>query len=124
LSVTLGKHNAGDEISTAANAMFRRHTDRFVQERIGNIPLDVGADRIARTAHAALAFLGEWRRRLCHDIPLAWSPEQCDSISAIEVYPAATLLARTINASGYKKPGNIAERDVIIKSLRSHLRLP
>lgn len=124
LSVTLGKHNAGDEISTAANAMFRRHTDRFVQERIGKTPLEVGADRIARTAHAALAFLGEMRRRLRYDIPLAWSPEQCDPISAIEVYPAATLLAHTINASGYKKPGNFTARDVIIKSLRSHLRLP
>ena len=124
LSITLGEHSAGAEILTEANAMFRRYTDRFIQEKVGKTPLDVGADRIARTAHSALTLLGALRRRLCCDVPLAWSPEHRDSISVIEVYPAATLFAHTINASGYKKPESIAERDVIIDSLRSYLRLP
>jgi hypothetical protein len=107
-----------------ANAMFRRYTDRFIQEKIGKTPLDVGADRIARTAYSALTLLGALRRRLRCNVPLAWSPEHRDSVAAIEVYPAATLLAHTINAGRYKKPGNHAERDGIINSLRSHLSLP
>ena len=97
--------------------------DRFIHAQVGKNPLDVGADRIARTAHAALTLLGELRRRLHCDIPLAWSPGQCNSISAIEVYPAATLLAHTIDARNYKKPGNRAERNVIVNSLRSHVDL-
>jgi hypothetical protein len=124
LTITLRDHNAGEEIFTEANTMFRRHTDRFVKERIGKCPLDVGADRIARTAHAALTFLGELRRRLRHGIPLAWLPGQCDPISAIEVYPAATLLAHSIRTGPYKKPKNRAERKVIIDSLQLLLHFP
>ena len=123
LSVVLSEHRAGQEILTEANAIFRRCTDRFIHTQVGKNPLDVGADRIARTAHAALTLLGELRRRLHCDIPLAWSPGQCNSISAIEVYPAATLLAHTIDARNYKKPGNRAERNVIVNSLRSHVDL-
>lgn len=33
--------------------MFNRLTDRLIHQRIGKKPLEVGADRIARTAHAA-----------------------------------------------------------------------
>jgi hypothetical protein len=58
LGASLVTHRAGDEISVAANQLFRRTTDRFIQERLGKTPLDVGADRIARTAHAALRMLG------------------------------------------------------------------
>jgi predicted RNase H-like nuclease len=124
LSISLSQHTAGEEILTEANAMFRRYTDRFIEEKVGKTPLSVGADRIARTAHSALKLLGALRRRCRCDVPLAWSPDLRDSTSAIEVYPAATLLAHTINASRYKKARNLAERNVIINSLRSHLSLP
>ena len=42
-----------------------------VRDRIGKQSLDVGADRIARTAHAALQLLHELRGRLGKPIPLA-----------------------------------------------------
>ncbi|MGH3056148.1 MAG: DUF429 domain-containing protein, partial [Gaiellaceae bacterium] len=123
-STTLSKHRAGEELATDANTMFRRSTDRFIQQKVGKTPLDVGADRIARTAHSALSLLGELRRRLRRELPLAWSPDCPGQIAAIEVYPAATLVSHAINASGYKKSRNIAERDAIIHDLTSHLSLP
>ena len=104
--------------------MFRRGTDRFVQKAARKTPLDVGADRIARTAHAALKFLGELRRILNSRVPLAWSPRKLPDVSAIEVYPAATLFARGIRSVGYKKPQNVAVRKEIIEALRAHLSLP
>ena len=61
-------------IETPANAMFRRITDVFIQTRLGKRPLDVGADRIARTAYAALAILAILRVELGIPIPLAWTP--------------------------------------------------
>ena len=124
LSVGLAKHLAGEEITTEPNSMFRRYTDRFIQERIGKTPLDVGADRIARTAHSALSLLGALRRRLNYNIPLAWSQDDCRRISAIEVYPAATLRAHSINTKGYKKRSNLAERDAMIERLHSLASFP
>ena len=124
LPIELGKHSAGQEILTEANALFRRYTDRFIPETVGKTPLDVGADRIARTAYSALTLLGALRRRLHHDIPLAWSPEHSDRIAAIEVYPAATLLAHSIKAKGYKQVQNNTEREDIINALRSERHLP
>ena len=46
----LARHHAGQALSSKANEFVRRETDRFVKARIGQQPLDVGADRIARTA--------------------------------------------------------------------------
>ncbi len=45
-------------------------------------------------------------------------------ISAIEVYPAATLRAHSINAKGYKKRSNLAERDAMIERLHSLAGFP
>jgi hypothetical protein len=56
--------------ATAANAMFRRTTDLFIQQKLKKTPLDVGADRIARTAYAALAILGTLRVEL--GMPFRW----------------------------------------------------
>jgi hypothetical protein len=50
LAETLIDHRAGLPIETPANAMFRRTTDLFIQRKLKKTPLDVGADRIARTA--------------------------------------------------------------------------
>jgi hypothetical protein len=74
LAETLINHSAGMPIETPANAMFRRTTDLFIQTRLGKRPLDVGADRIARTAYAALAILAILRVELGIPIPLAWTP--------------------------------------------------
>jgi hypothetical protein len=78
LGEALAGHQAGDAISVGAHDLFRRDTDRFIKRTLGKQALDVGADRIARTAHAALGLLGELRRRLGDAIPLAWTPTLTD----------------------------------------------
>ncbi len=90
LSQDLTRHEAGAFIDTPANDLFRRATDRHVQDTYGKRPLDVGADRIARTAHAALLLLHQLRRATGKDIPVAWEPHAPARIAAIEVYPAVT----------------------------------
>lgn len=124
LARTLVRHRAGDELSAGADQMFRRLTDRAIHKNVGKTPLDVGADRIARTAHAALRFLGELRRAVSRPVPLAWSADALAGIAAIEVYPAATLSAHGIRSAGYKKPEHVAERREILDALRTRLSLP
>jgi predicted RNase H-like nuclease len=124
LAQTLVRHRAGDELSAGADQMFRRMTDRAIHKNVGKTPLDVGADRIARTAHAALRVLGELRRALSRPVPLAWSAHALGGITAIEVYPAATLRAHAIRSAGYKKPEHVAERREILDALRTRLSLP
>ncbi|MEX1361730.1 MAG: DUF429 domain-containing protein [Nannocystaceae bacterium] len=94
-------HRAGQVLEGDGHELFRRVTDRFVHRRLGKLPLEVGADRIARTAHATLRLLGEVRARADREIPLAWSPDVV-GVAAVEVYPAATLLGRRVGATGYK----------------------
>ncbi len=98
----LHAHRAGVDFDAEANAIFRRRTDDVVADALGKRPLDVGAERIARTAHSALAFLGRLRRRHGTAIPLAWTQGSLEETSAIEVYPAATLAGRGLRSSGYK----------------------
>jgi predicted RNase H-like nuclease len=124
LARALIEHRAGQAIDVLPNDMFRRATDRFIQRELRKTPLDVGADRIARTAHAALRLLGELRGRMNLPIPLAWSPTLSAPLAAIEVYPAATLTSHGFQASGYKAANHTAERDGIIDSLRKVMGLP
>jgi predicted RNase H-like nuclease len=123
LADTLVAHRAGDPLDAEAHALFRRATDRFVRDRLGKQPLDVGADRIARTAHAALAFLSTLRQRLGLPIPLAWQPEVA-GMAAIEVYPAATLAAHGLLAPGYKHPQGHDVRRRLAAELGERLALP
>ena len=80
-------HRAGEKIAICPDKVFHRNTDEFIKENIGKRPLEVGANLIARTAHAACNLLGE------RGIPvlLGYGIPKC--LSAIEVYPAATLCA-------------------------------
>jgi hypothetical protein len=94
--------------------LFRRLTDRVVGDRTGKTPLDVGADRIARTAHAALLLLDHLRMELDEPIPLAWQAPIRQRIEVIEVYPAATMLARGASLRGYKKPEAVSERSELL----------
>ena len=123
LGHSLVQHSAGGHLGIDANNLFRRKTDQVVREKLGRQPLDVGADRIARTAHAALQLLDELRTLSGCAIPLAWN-SRVESISVIEVYPAATLIAYSIQASGYKKKGEAGNRLEIIEGLRRYLDLP
>lgn len=94
LGRSLLQHRAGDPIESEPNRLFKRKTDAEIFRRLHKRPLEVGANLIARTAHAALGLLNNVRRLTGHDIPLAWDPTNLGRIAAIEVYPAATLLAR------------------------------
>src|SRR5262249_32957276 len=58
------------------------------------------------------------------DIPLAWEPSKSERVAAIEVYPAATLIAHGIPIKGYKKKDNIAARQATIARLERLLLLP
>jgi predicted nuclease with RNAse H fold len=122
MGAALSSHRAGEPIDRAAHAMFRRETDRFIKRRIGKQSLDVGADRIARTAFAALAMLGAARRQTGHIIPLAWSPA-FEGVVAIEVYPAATLRAHGISDRGYKAKEGDVERREVLSRLEQHFDL-
>jgi hypothetical protein len=58
------------------------------------------------------------RERLGVSIPLAWEVPLTSSIAAIEVYPAATLLAHGAELSGYKSAGGERERTILYDMLR------
>jgi predicted nuclease with RNAse H fold len=90
LGAALADHAAGGPLSPGAHALFRRLTDDVILARLGRRPLDIGADRIARAAHAALRLLEDLRQTLGLEIPLAWSRDWPARVAAIEVYPAAT----------------------------------
>ena len=114
-------HAAGDYIDEESNNMIRRMTDRFVKEKIGKQSLDVGADRIARTAHAALKMLGELREITNQELNLCWNPGDVYKTSVIEVYPAATMETYNILNTGYKDKNKISEREEILNDLKSHI---
>ncbi len=123
LGPALVQHVAGEPVGENPNLLFRRGTDRFIKAEIGKQPLDVGADRIARTAQAALRLVADVRKLSGHPIPLAWSPEISDGPAAIEVYPAATLTARGLRASGYKKPPDKKQRAEILQGLGERVEI-
>ena len=119
LGTALATHRAGDAILVASHALFRRKTDTIVKAETRQQPLDVGADRIARTAVAALTLLAEIRRRLDAEIPLAWSVPPSDGNYAIEVYPAATLAQLGLVPRSYKKREQVGTRMALFDTLRS-----
>lgn len=55
---------------------------------------------------------------------MAWSPDGVRGQSIIEVYPAATLVARGFKSTGYKKPEQVPKRQGILTALGSTLELP
>jgi len=120
---TLATHEAGMPLQKEPNRFFRRETDRFVQRTLGKVPLDVGADRIARTALAALQLLDKLSKKNGFGIPLAWDAE-FTGIATIEVYPAGTLRASQLPASAYKQPDQVNARKRILDWLSKEAALP
>ncbi len=126
LGEVLQYHSAGSPADRCSNEMFRRSTDRYIKEKVDKQPLDVGADRIARTAHTTLKELNILRNKNGSEIPLAWSSDDLEGIQAIEVYPAATLKSHGLRFNGYKKTKDSckrAEREEIATKLRDYLNL-
>jgi len=121
LGAALAGHRAGAPLAGEANQLFRRETDRVVHERLGKLPLDVGADRIARTALAALQMLQRVRLQCGLEIPMAWTPEDIAPVAAIEVYPAGTLVGRGVISSGYKLAADRGVRDAMLAALADEL---
>jgi len=126
LGPTLASHRAGAPLSPSADDLFRRRTDRLVAARLRKTPLDVGADRIARTARAALGQLELIARALGHAaaIPLFWPAARPPALAAVEVYPAGLLVATGCPVrTGYKPAAARALREAILAHLRGELRL-
>lgn len=122
MRTALQDHAAGGSLSvTDADAMFRRATDLEIKERLGKTPLDVGADRIARTAYKALSMLTTLRSTPGVPIPLAWDHQNLAKISAIEVYPAALLAAYKVSAKDYKKPEQRVVRHSLLSAVETKL---
>lgn len=123
LGRALAAHHAGAALGASANVLFRRETDRVVRAMTGKQSLDVGADRIARTAHWTLGFLTEVRERTGKAIPLAWDWDIEEGARAIEVYPAATLRTHGVEIRGYKDVKNIARREAVVANLDDSLEV-
>jgi hypothetical protein len=122
LGERLALHRAGEPLAATADEMFSRATDRKMVEMVGKRPLEVGADRIARTAHAALQFLNTLRSK--QEIPVLWDPMELTGGGAIEVYPAATLKGRNLPYGGYKRGEKVADvRHEIVDGLELELAL-
>jgi predicted RNase H-like nuclease len=125
LGRSLIDHAAGQPLPAAPDALFNRETDRFIQATIGKRPMEVGADRIARTAHAALRLLVEIGNGLGRPVPLAWRPElAATAVAAIEVYPAATLIAHGLPAQEYKQPAQKEKRGQMAAQLAALMAMP
>jgi len=125
LAEALTVHRAGVRLGVggAANRYFHRRTDDVVREHTTKIPLEVGANFIARTAFIALELLHALREHPA-DLPLIWNANTPRSPGVIEVYPAATLLARGLSPKKYKSR-DVEERAVarrkIIDTLRTEI---
>jgi predicted nuclease with RNAse H fold len=100
----LRAHAAGERLngSDSPGRFFRRLTDLRVRAETKKTPLEVGANFIARTAFAALELLAALRVDRKQELELLWSPGIPARSGAIEVYPAATLLAHGAGLRGYK----------------------
>ena len=93
LGESLHGHRAGAPIGANSNQLFRRAADALIKQHLGKLPLEVGANFIARTAASALVLLDCIRRETGRAIPLAWAPDESEPWRVIEVYPAATRIA-------------------------------
>jgi len=123
LKSMLTGHRAGESVRGEPNQVFRRGSDRFVASLVGKTPLDVGADRIARTAHWTLSLLESLRIRVDQSIPLAWETPPEATVSAIEVYPAATLRAHGLSLKGYKAREGLEERRRLLPAILRRLQV-
>jgi predicted RNase H-like nuclease len=121
LSASLAQHRAGQALEQTSDQLFTRQTDRHVRGRVGLKPLDVGADRIARTARAALALIERLRERTQNPLPLLMEPGEAAQGGLIEVYPAATLTQHGLPSKGYKKPAARELRETILEGFKQRL---
>jgi predicted nuclease with RNAse H fold len=121
MGTVLGEHSAGAPIGIGSNELFRRHTDEVVRKTIGKNPLEVGADRIARTAVSALYLIDELAKLCGRKIVLAWREKLESGIYSIEVYPAGTL--RSYEGSSLRLGGVGSRKKALLKEMIREGRL-
>lgn len=120
----LAGHEAGGAIEADRSHFFRRLTDDEIARRLGKRPMDVAADRIGRTAFAALEILAHLRSEGWRPLTLAWRPDDCaGGVRAIETYPAGLLKAAGLPASGYKGASDRAVREEILAALSEEMEI-
>jgi hypothetical protein len=102
-SEQLNNHHAGMTLGNDDKLFFKRQTDIDIALRFGKIPLEVSADRIARTAFHTLRRLGNLKTINSRKIEIIWNTTDYFDIGYIEVYPASTLLANKLSIRGYKQ---------------------
>lgn len=126
LGLELIKHTAGSKIVENSNTLFRRYTDIEVKRITGKQSLDVGADKIARTAYGAVNLLEKIRNEFAIELPLSWDFEdelRNQNASVIEVYPAVTLKQNKIRVDQYKGKDNAKNRGEIIEFLTTKIKM-
>ena len=111
----LSAHHAGEPLAPEANDMFNRSSDLVVWCVLGKKPMEVGANWLARTAHAALRTLNAVREHV--PVEMGWTPGAVRGRQALEVYPGATLVARGLSARGYKTAEATGRRSDILDTL-------
>jgi len=118
---SLATHKAGVPIEIGANDFFKRQTDLQIATEFNKRPLEVSADRIARTAFYTLDRIGKLRRETSRSIKLLWKFGEDFDIGFIEVYPASTILANGLSITGYKKEQSL--RHNLLDELQKEYRL-
>ena len=119
LRAALNYHQAGNNVDVNPDIMFSRMTDRVVKKQTGKRPLEVGANLMARTGHAALRLLNDIRIATGKEIPLKWDLKPWNGVQAIEVYPALTLRALGIEENEYKNKKDGRKR--VVKNLKKYV---
>jgi len=107
---SLKEHIAGNQIDSDPVSFFERTTDKFIYKTFKKKPLEVSADRIARTAYYTLNRLNYINKNIEKKYEILWNPNNILINGFIEVYPAATLIANDIIIKGYKDNKSCRER--------------
>jgi hypothetical protein len=130
LGGALTSHRAGEGIPLDAEALFRRHTDRDVRQRVGKTPLDVGADRIARTALAVVNAVAGVADRVAEDrrptIAVSAGTLRAAArgrgVALLETYPAGWFSSEGIATRGYRPAGAVNRRRSLLDEAREAFR--
>ena len=122
----LSGHGAGAGIPATADELFRRFTDIDVRHRVGKTPLDVGADRIARTALATLNAIESIRaltaRRIEAVIDAVDPRANPHVVPLLESYPAGWFASEGIGTRGYRPTNALNQRGDLLHQVEQRLQ--
>ena len=129
MAEALAVHVAGAGIEASADELFRRVTDIDVRRRVGKTPLDVGADRIARTALATLNAIADVQERVGRigrtiHMPTAFENPRHhpETVPLLESYPAGWFASERIVTRGYRPPESTGRRRELLDQVEQRLR--